>query len=80
MQIKRSQAEIDDVRNIAVGHQEAGTSAYRGLSYEDGVEAVLSWLFGETDDPVFEDKGEDEEDDAITDTDLDDDSELGGED
>lgn len=74
MQIKRSQAEIDRVRNRVAEYMDSGASAYTGLAYEDGVEAAFAWLFGETDDPVFEDQGEDDDEEG-EDTDPDPDME-----
>lgn len=52
--IKRSDTEIDEVLNQAWDYIEAG-SRYPGMTYEEGVIAVVDWLFEETVDPPFED-------------------------
>ena len=46
--VKRKQQEIDDVLNWAAGGTEEG-SRYPGMSYEQGIEAMAHWLFGDTD-------------------------------
>lgn len=47
---KRSSGEIDDVVNAAWEPVEQGTSNVRGMSYEQGVIAALSWVTGDTDE------------------------------
>lgn len=47
--VVRTSSEIDAVRNFAWEGRDGGTH-YRGMSYEDGIEETLAWLFGETDD------------------------------
>lgn len=39
-----TQAEIDEVRNLASEQIDKGGTAYSGMSYEDGVAATLDWL------------------------------------
>ncbi len=49
MIVKRTDEEIDEVRGWAVGGMDEGTR-YPGMSYEEGIEAALAWVFGDTDD------------------------------
>jgi len=48
-QIKRSDEEIDAAVNWAFDAEESG-SRYPGMSYENGVQAALDWVVGNTDD------------------------------
>ncbi len=48
MRVKRTDEEINDVRNWATEGIDQG-SHYPGMSYEDGIEAALAWVFGDTD-------------------------------
>ena len=50
-----TEADVDDVFEtcVEVEHNEGG-SRYPGMSYEDGVRAVIEWLRGDGDHP-FED-------------------------
>ncbi len=47
--------EIDDVIQRCYDAQEGG-SAYPGMSYEEGALALLDWITGQSDDPVFDDE------------------------
>lgn len=47
--IVRSEVMIDNVRNWAAEGRDQG-SHYPGMSFEDGIEETLAWLFGERDD------------------------------
>lgn len=49
MKIVRSESQVKNVRDWAWEGKSAG-SRYSGMSYEDGIEDVLAWLFGETDE------------------------------
>jgi hypothetical protein len=46
-----SRNEIDEVLNWCAEADEAGGSAYPGMSYEQGVAAGLRWLLGEAERP-----------------------------
>jgi hypothetical protein len=48
--VQRSESEIDDVRNEVVDLIDEGSSKFPGMSYEEGVENALSWVFGERDE------------------------------
>ncbi len=48
-QIKRSGDEIDRVMNWAHEGQNSGTR-YAGMSYEEGITAMLDWLTGISDE------------------------------
>lgn len=37
-------SQIDRVRNWAGEHEDAGTSAFPGMTYEQGVKETLEWL------------------------------------
>lgn len=50
---KRSDKEIDAVLNQAAEQIEEG-SKWPGMSYEQGVEAGVKWVLGETDDNPME--------------------------
>ena len=53
--VKRMQEEIDDVLNKAADGIDNG-SKWPGMSYEQGVDAAIRWLTGETEDNPMEDK------------------------
>jgi hypothetical protein len=44
--IERTEDEIDDVLNWASESVEHGTTHYRGMTYEQGVEDALLWISG----------------------------------
>jgi hypothetical protein len=48
-EIKRTDAEIDRVLNWAVEGEQDG-SHYRGMNYEQGINAFAAWLFGDVED------------------------------
>lgn len=54
--IERSEDEIAEVENRAVESISDGRSAYPGMSYEEGIDAVLRWLFDKDADPPFEEE------------------------
>lgn len=54
MGIARPQYEIDDQLNEAVELVDEGRSAVPGMSYEQGVEAALRWVTGDSDDLPIE--------------------------
>jgi hypothetical protein len=54
--IKRTEEEIDEVLNLASNFVEHGRTSWDGLTYEEGVEAALLWLFGESADNPMIDK------------------------
>lgn len=47
--ITRTQKEIDDVLNKAADGMDDG-SKWPGMSYEQGVDAAIRWLTGESED------------------------------
>lgn len=47
--IVRSDNQIDNVRNWASEGRDQGTR-FSGMSYEDGIEDMVAWLLGETDE------------------------------
>jgi hypothetical protein len=51
----RSQKEIDNQLNMTEKAVDSGQSAWPGQSYEQGVEAALRWVTGETNDAPMED-------------------------
>jgi len=54
-QVKRTDGEVDEVLNTCVERENSGKSPFWGMTYEQGVEAGIRWLIGETDyDPVAE--------------------------
>jgi hypothetical protein len=53
--VKRTQKEIDDVLNKAADGIDKG-SRWGGMSYEQGVDAALRWITGETDENPMEDE------------------------
>lgn len=42
--------EIDEVANWAVGQMDQGVSSVPGMTYEEGVDATIRWMRGETED------------------------------
>ena len=48
-QIVRSDSQIDNVRNWAAEGRDQGTR-FSGMSYEDGIEDMVAWLTGQTDE------------------------------
>ena len=49
MTIVRTEDEINEQRNLAIEGVDSG-SKWPGMSYEQGVEAALAWLLGDSDD------------------------------
>ena len=47
--IKRTEEEINEVRNWAADAMDTG-SRYPGMSYEEGIEAMAAWMLGDIDD------------------------------
>jgi hypothetical protein len=50
-----TQDQIDDVINKVYDHLDAGTSAFPGMSYEEGVRAAIDWMTGDTLENPMED-------------------------
>lgn len=48
-EVKRTQEEIDEVLNKAADGMDDG-SKWPGMSYEQGVDAAIRWLTGESED------------------------------
>ena len=53
MRLARRDDEINRVMNWAAEAMEKG-SKFPGMTYEDGVEAAISWLIGDNKDPPDE--------------------------
>lgn len=53
--IMRDQAEIDDVLNKCFEHINQGTTKFRGMTYEQGVDEMYQWLTGQSDDNPMDD-------------------------
>ena len=51
--IARKEEEINDLRNAVAERIDEGGSKYSGMSYEQGIDEVLRWLFGETDEHPY---------------------------
>lgn len=64
MKIERSRQEVDKLLNFAADCTDNGRSPYPGMTYEQGVEAGIRWLIGESDDPPFDDDAMDVDEDA----------------
>lgn len=60
-EIARTDDEINDLRNDVAERIDQGGSRYPGMSYENGIDEVLSWLFGENEDHPYVDEGEEQE-------------------
>ena len=54
--VTRSEAEINELRNEVAERIEKGGSRHSGMSFEQGIDDVLRWLFGETDDHPYHDE------------------------
>lgn len=53
--VKRTEGQIDEVLNICVDREASGEPSLWHMTYEQGVEAGIKWLIGQTDDnPVVE--------------------------
>ena len=48
--VKPKDSDIDDVLNICTERANSGNSPLWGMTYEEGVEAGLRWVLGQTDD------------------------------
>jgi len=51
--ITRTEDQIDEQLNACADGVDIG-SQYPGMSYEEGVQAALLWVTGQSDDPPFE--------------------------
>ena len=49
----KTRNEIDEVIGNCLDQMEQGSSKYPGMSYEEGVEAALRWVTGDSDDEGF---------------------------
>ena len=56
MTIERTRSEIDEQLNACVDSIDEGRSKYPGMTYEQGVDAALRWVAGDTDDAPMEDE------------------------
>lgn len=52
--VVRSEDEIAEVENRAIESIGEGRSEYFGMTYEEGIDAMVRWLFEEEADPPFE--------------------------
>jgi len=46
---ERTEDEIEDVRDLCMEQESAGSSRWPGMTYEQGVAAAIAWLLGEND-------------------------------
>ena len=46
--IYRTEEEIDDLLNDVTEQQDAGSSKYPGMTYEEGIAAAIDWLTAPT--------------------------------
>lgn len=53
--MSKSEEEIDAVLNKCAEQIDAGGSAWPGMTYEQGVDAALRWVNGDTDENPMED-------------------------
>lgn len=51
IKITRSQEQLDDLMNEVAQAAEGGTK-FPGMSYEDGITAVVEWLDGRGNNPM----------------------------
>lgn len=54
--ILRGETEIDDLLNAVTEANNDGRSKWPGLTYEQGVENALLWLFGDTEDHPYQEE------------------------
>ena len=54
MTTEKTQAEIDDLFDRCVESENRNESAYRGMTYEQGIKATLDWLFNGAEHPLDE--------------------------
>ena len=50
----RSDEEVNTLRNAILERIEEGGSSYSGMSYEQGIDETIRWLFGESDDHPYD--------------------------
>jgi hypothetical protein len=55
MELVRTEKEIDAVMDTVNKNQTQGLSAYSGMSYEDGLQAMYDWLVNKEIESPFED-------------------------
>jgi len=53
--INRNEGEIDALRNQCVKSEESGVSRHPAMTYEQGIEAAISWIMGEVDQYPIDD-------------------------
>lgn len=51
---ERTEEEVDHQRDLAIEAVASGGSRWPGMTYEQGVEATLSWLVGDRDETPME--------------------------
>lgn len=51
---EKTQAEIDELFDRCVESENRCESAYRGMTYEQGIKATLDWLFNGMEHPLDE--------------------------
>jgi hypothetical protein len=54
----RTEKEIDGVLNAVEKKIDEGGSRWRGMTYEQGVDAALRWVRGDTNEHPYGDDGE----------------------
>jgi hypothetical protein len=68
---KPTQEEIDNQRNDALSWEDAGGTAYPGMTYEQGVGAALAWMEGDSDERPIQELPEVKEEDESSEDDED---------
>jgi len=49
----RTQEEINAILDNCLDHIDAGTSRFPSMTYEEGVQAAIDWVTGQTDDNPY---------------------------
>ena len=55
MEIKRSEDEVWELLNKVGEKINEGGSKYRGMTYEQGIEAAIMWVTGDWEDHPYDD-------------------------
>ncbi len=53
MLIPRTADEVNDVMNEVLPAIDTGDSRFKGMSYEQGIEAALMWVLGNIDEEPY---------------------------
>lgn len=55
MDFEVSETEVDELLNAVTEHIDAGTSKFRGMTYEQGIRDAIEWIIGRSDSNLVED-------------------------